>query len=244
MPRTIAITGSTAGIGLAIARAFVEGGERVILHYGRNRSRAESARASLEAIQAGSVAAVIEADLATLEGMGHLKATLFEFPDSIDGLVCNAGPFRIEHWTEPDDEQLRQTFHANLLAPWTLLQALIPRLRVSKAVVTCIGQNAIQELRPAPRWTAYNAAKAGLVVLVRTVAVEEGPHGVRINLVNPGIIDTGHYRPEFVARIAKEIPLGRVGSPEDVARTVHWLHSAAAGYISGSVIDVHGGCMQ
>ena len=242
--RTIAITGSTRGLGFAIARAFVEAGDRVLLHYGHDRRRASAAVEELESLRSGAVGDLVEADLATMGGMERLKTALLKYPDPLDGLVSNAGPFRIEHWTEPNDEALRHLFHANLLAPWTLLQAVIPRLRESRGTITCIGQNSIQELRAAPRWTAYNAAKAGLVVLVRTVAEEEGPFGVRINLVNPGIIDTGHYGPGFLERMAGEIPLGRVGQPEEVARTVRWLHSQEASYISGAVIDVHGGHQQ
>lgn len=235
----IAITGATSGIGLAIAAQFVREGRQVRLHGRGDPDRAEAARSRLETIAAGNVVDISAADLTTHEGAESLAAQWAQGP--LTGLVLCAGPFRIAAWDALEPVEVRQLFHGNLLGPWTLLQRLLPRLRSVQGVITCVGQNRIQDLAPAPQWAAYNAAKAGLVVLVRTLAEVEGPHGVRVNLVNPGIIASTEFSPAFQERVAKAVPLGRTGSVEEVAALVRWLHSTEATYVSGAVLDVNGG---
>lgn len=237
----IAITGSSKGIGAAIATAFVRQGMRVALHYGHDVDAAVATREALEAIHPGSVLSVTEADLATSEGAMTLAEAWRELPEPLEGLVLNAGPIAFADWQTQDPAAIAGLIQSNLLSSWTLLQQLLPQLRTASATITMLGQNRITELGPVPRWTAYNAAKAGLVVLARTVAETEGPYGIRCNVVSPGIIDNGHYSPGYLDRVVTAIPLGRVGLPDDIAGVVTWLHSEAARYVTGSVIDVNGG---
>lgn len=239
----IAITGSTGGVGRAIALLLAERGERVRIHSGGNAESRESTLAVLAKINPDAVVDCTTADLTELDGVDRLVDAWSTGP--LTGLICAAGPFRRANWDALDGVDLEAMFRSNLFSTWTLLQRLMPRLREQgEGVITLLGQNRIQDLAAAPDWTAYNAAKAGLVLLVRTLCETEGPHGIRINLVNPGIIDTGNYSRGFLTRAAAQIPLRRAGTPQDVAQLIGWLHSDAASYISGAIIECNGGLAE
>jgi len=236
----IAIAGGTGGIGLGIAVALVQQGYQVRLQDRGPGATRERAYATLEPLRADAILDCTSCDFRLPGEVEQLAAVWSEGP--LSGLVCAVGPFLTGSWDALSPDQHQMLLQTNLLSPWQLLQLLMPRLRATGGgVITLIGQNHIQDLAAAPRWASYNAAKAGLVILTRTIAQAEGPAGIRINLVNPGIIQNGMYSEAFFAQAAQRVPLRRVGQPADLAELVCFLHSPAAGYISGAVIDCNGG---
>jgi NAD(P)-dependent dehydrogenase (short-subunit alcohol dehydrogenase family) len=236
--RTALVTGGTRGIGLAITRALRREGARVIA-IGKAKDQIEAFRKEFG-----------DDPLATAEHADvRDRAALEAVRDKLDGLdiLCpNAGVNTRVQALELDDVALRDMVDTNLYGIFVTCQVFGPLLfaRPGGRVVVTGSLSAIhgQNLR-----AAYAATKAGVSGLVRSLAVEWGPHGVTVNAVGPGIIKTpliNAYMDQFPERVAAAIehtPLGRLGEPEDVADVVAFLASDKARFITGQTIFIDGG---
>jgi pteridine reductase len=232
------VTGGARRVGAAIVRRLHAAGARVALHYRGSEADAEALEAELEAVRAGS-AARVRRDLLEPNAAEALVAAVIERFGRLDVLVNNASIFyprkigRIEprHWDE--------LVGSNLRAPLFVAQAAAPHLKEARGVIVNITD--IHADRPLKGFALYSVAKAGLAALTRSLALELAPE-VRVNAVAPGAIawpDDGKFDNAERQRIVATTPLGRIGTPADIAQAVHFL--ATAPFVTGHTLAVDGG---
>ncbi len=236
--RTALVTGAGRGIGFAIAEGLGDEGARVVL-VGRDRDRLAAARASLAG--RGVDADVVEGDVRAPETLAAVERAA----PTVDVLVNNAAayaPFAVvERATDDDFDDVHRTV---VDGARRLVQLVLPGMkRRGFGRIVMIGSLSA-ELGGAGQ-AAYTTAKAALVGLTRSVAVECAGRGVTVNLVEPGLIGTERIdeavEPRVLDRIVARIPAGRMGLPHEVAHLVTALASPRAGYVTGAVIPVSGG---
>jgi 3-oxoacyl-[acyl-carrier protein] reductase len=238
------ITGGTKGIGKAIGRHLAHEGCDVILNYRSDHQAAQSALRDFDGLPGKAVA--IKADVAMSDDASRLiEAAVARF-GRLDILVNNVGPFLIRPLVEMSDEDWRSILDSNLSSAFYCTRAALRVMRDRRAGnIVNIGALNVEHspvgVFDAP---AYYIAKAGVVMLTRTLAQSEARFNIRINAVSPGFIETEayrDYRDEHKEAWARMIPLGRLGSPNDVAEAVRFLASEQAQYVTGAVLHVHGG---
>jgi 3-oxoacyl-[acyl-carrier protein] reductase len=246
--KTALVTGASRGIGRATALALADTGAHVVVHYGRSAQEAESLVSQIQTN--GGSANAISADLGTPNGAALLaRQVLSIVRDRLDVLVLNAGiskSARIADYTIEDFDNL---FVTNVRSPFFLVQQLLPVLGEGSniVVISSIGAHAVAGKPDLdnPSILAYASTKGALETLVKHWAAILGPHGIRVNAVAPGVIDTDMSN--FTKTEAgREVTLGmqalkRIGKPEDVADVVAFVASDAARWITGASIPVDGG---
>ncbi len=242
MGRAILVTGASRGIGAAVARAFAVDGDRVAVHYGARRERAEEVAASLP----GEGHVVVGADLADPEAVRPMVDAAAEALGGLDVLVNNAGVFEPHPITETTYEEWQrgwqQALGVNLTGAanvtWCAVQHMLER---GGHIVNVASRGAF---RGEPKAPAYGASKAGLIAFGQSLARALGPHGIAVTSVAPGFTETDMAADELVGDKGKarraESPLGRVATPAEVASAVVYLASPGAVMASGTVLDVNG----
>ena len=241
---TALVTGSTRGIGRAIALRLAGEGYTVALNYANDDPAAERTLVEVRARSRASFA--IRADVCRPAGCDLLLRQTLERLEHLDVLVNNVGPWLERPLAETSDDEWRLLVDGNLGSAFWCVRGALPgmRRRRSGCIVNVSALNA--EVSPgmpleAP---AYFAAKSALAMMTRALARSEGPHNIRVNAVSPGFIETENYAgwdPDAQDRCRAAVPLGRFGRPDEVADAVAFLVSARASYISGAILHVHGG---
>ena len=236
--KTAVVTGSAKRVGAEVARALHAEGANVVIHYRRSRAAAEAIEAELNAIRSGSatLAAADIRDIAELDGLVSAAIDVF---GRLDILVNNASTFYPTPVGTVTESQWDDLVGTNLRAPFFLSQSAAPHLRAAAGLIINIVD--IHAMRPLPEHPVYCAAKAGLVMLTRSLARELGPE-VRVNGIAPGPVlwpESG-LDPALQAEIVGKTALKRPGSPEDIARTALFF-AIAAPYVTGQIIAVDGG---
>lgn len=232
------ITGGARRIGAAIARRLHAAGMNLSLHYRRSRDAAERLAAELDSRRPGSVQ-LLSADLLDTAGLGGLIDRAAGRWNRLDLLVNNASGFYPTPLGSATETQWEDLIGSNLKAPFFLAQAASVPLRASRgSIVNLID---IHAERPRDRYPIYSIAKAGLVMLTRSLAWELRPE-VRVNAVAPGAIlwAEGDSDPNARRTIVERIPLDQLGEPDDIARAVLFL-ARDGGYVNGQVLAVDGG---
>jgi len=238
------ITGSSRGIGRAVAMRLAEHGARVVIS-----SRKEAAcQAVADEINAGhpGSAIAIAANISSKSDLERLVAGTRNAFGAIGILVCNAATnIHYGPMAEIGDDAFRKTLENNLLSNHWLVQIVAPDMiaRNDGAIVII---SSVGGVRGSRMLGAYNITKAADIQLARNLAVEYGPHNVRVNCIAPGLIKTDFSRalwsdPDNLATALRALPLGRMGDPDDVAGTAVFLASPAGRYVTGETIVVDGG---
>jgi NAD(P)-dependent dehydrogenase (short-subunit alcohol dehydrogenase family) len=231
--RAALVTGSSQGIGLAIAEGLREAGARVVFHgLGPHESHAP----------------YVAQDLMQPDAPGQLIAAAFAAEPQLDTLVCNAGSFFDLPFLEMTRERWDRTMQLNLTATYFIAQAFAQRLVAAKRPGSICITTSTNGFQAEADSTAYDTSKGALVMLIRSLAVSLGDHGIRVNGIAPGLIKTPltsvwieSRADDLLAHYKKKVLLGRIGAPEDCAGAVVFLSSPAASYITGEILTIDGG---
>ena len=241
------VTGASSGIGRASAEALARAGARVAINFHKNKAGADEACAAIT--KAGGKAVAIQADVRKAAGVKTLVERTVKELGPVDILVNNAGSL-VERLKilELTEARWDEVLDLNLKSAFLCSQAVAKSMMERKAgaiinVSSVAGRNggALGSIH-------YSTAKGGLITFTKGLAKEMAPYGVRVNAVSPGVIQTHFHEqfstPEAMAAYAKAIPLGRVGTPDEVAGVVAFLASDAAAFLVGETVEINGGMLM
>ncbi|MCW2684227.1 MAG: short-chain dehydrogenase/reductase [Blastococcus sp.] len=241
--RAVLVTGGSRGIGRAVARAFAEQGDRVAVHWGGSRDRAEQVLAELP----GSGHVLVQAELGDPQAVGAMVDAAAEALGGLHVLVNNAGVFRAHPplSTSYDEWQAAwaETLSVNLVGAANATFRAVPHLVAAGggAVVNVSSRGAF---RGEPENPAYGASKAGLNAFAQSMALALAPQNISVTCVAPGFVQTDMAREVLDGpggdAVRAQSPFGRVALPEEVAAAVIWLASPAARFSTGTIVDVNG----
>jgi 3-oxoacyl-[acyl-carrier protein] reductase len=242
--RVALITGASSGIGAAAAATLADLGAPVAIGYHRNKQGAEETRDRI--VAAGGAAIAVEADVRRPEDIRALVDRTSRELGPVEILVNNAGSLVARHGIREItdtylEEVLALNFKSAVLASQAVAASMISRRSGAIVnVVSIAGHNG-----GGPGAGIYASAKAALMAHTKSLARELAPHGVRVNAIAPGVIDTPFHEafstPEMMRSFVAAIPLGRVGTPAECATVIAFLASSAASYITGETIEINGG---
>jgi 3-oxoacyl-[acyl-carrier protein] reductase len=244
--RVALITGAASGIGAATARVFAAAGADVALAWyppdGHDVELVKDAVA-----KAGGRCIAVEVDVRNTADVDAIVAQAVSEFGSLDIVVANAGIARKVALEDLDDDTWNMVIDVDLNGAWRCFRAALPHMQragYGRLIATSSIAGTVQAWPAHPH---YTAAKAGLVGLIKTMAVEYGPDGITANAVAPGVIDTPQANdpvnslgPDGVRAVAPKVPSGRVGQPEDIAYLYQYLASEQASYVSGQLIVADG----
>ncbi len=241
------ITGSSSGIGSAIALAFAKEGAAVAVDY---RSHPDEAKEIVDQIEgSGGRATSVRADVSSAEDVKNLNQTAVREFGRLDVMVNNAGMEEKMPFLDTPLEVWNRTIAVNLTGAWLGCQEAARQMVRQGGSGRIINISSVHEDLPMPTNSPYCAAKGGLRMLMRTIAVELAPHNITVNNIAPGAVDTPMDAPlkedaNQMQQLLSEIPLRRMGQPEEVAALAVYLASEEAAYVTGSTFVIDGGMMR
>jgi len=234
------VTGSSRGIGKTIALKLAEAGASLVINYKSNTWAADEVVESIKKMEHKAIS--VQCDVSNFADVEEMvKKVLSEF-GRIDILVNNVGPFLYKSIYDTTIQEWHQIINSNLNSTFYCCKAVVPIMRKQKSGnIINIGAPNAERTQGYLKNCPYATAKTGVVVLSKSLAREEAKNGIQVNVVNPGFIETDQYTDEMKKDMPKEVPLRKLGKPEDIANAVLFLVSEEANYITGSVLNVHGG---
>jgi len=241
------VTGSSSGIGQSIAIRLGSEGASVVVDFLSHPDAADETKSKIEA--AGGKAITLHADVSKLADVQNLVEQAWQQLGSCDILVNNAGVERNAPFQDVSEADYDLVLNTNLKGAFFLTQRFVQKLIAANKPGRIVNISSVHEDMVFPNFASYCAAKGGMRMLMRDLAVELGPLGITVNNVAPGAINTPINaslladKPKLDA-LLRNIPLGRLGMPEDVASLVAFLASDEAAYITGSTYVVDGGLMR
>ncbi|MFN4181659.1 MAG: 3-oxoacyl-[acyl-carrier-protein] reductase [bacterium] len=239
--KTALVTGGSRGIGRAICLALARAGATVGINYREEQARAEEVKKEILALNAR--AEIFQADVSDKSQVQTLVENFLQWAGKIDILVNNAGIRQDALFSRMSDEQWDAVLKVNLQGTYYVTKAVLPHMLRNRwgRIIT------LSSLGPfvgSPGQANYDASKLGLVGMMRSLARELAPKGITVNLLAPGLIEsdfTKDLQERFLDIVLKTIPMGRFGTPEEVACAVVFLASEEARYITGQTIHINGG---
>ena len=242
--KTAVVTGSSQGIGRGIVERFAREGADVVINYNRSPGGAHEVLAGVEA--AGRRGLIVQADVSSTAGVRHLIDAAVDHFGELDILVNNAGVEVHAPFWEVTEADYDRVLNVNLKGVFFATQAMVNHARQANRPARIINISSVHEELPFPNFTAYCASKGGVKMLTRNLAVELGQFGITVNAIAPGAIETPINTkllndPAKLNALLGQIPLNRLGQPEDVAGVAVFLASDDAAYVTGSTYFVDGG---
>ena len=241
------VTGSTSGIGQAIAERFASEGATLVVDYRKDSNSAQETLSKIAAV--GGRAILVEADVTDLAQTRNLVEQAWQQLGACDVLVNNAGIEKSAGFLDVTEQDYDAVLDVNLKGAFFLTQSFVRRLVDAGKSGTIVNISSVHEDMVFPNFSTYCVAKGGMRMLMRDLAVELGPLGFTINNIAPGAISTPINdklmadKPKLDA-LLKTIPLGRMGKPEEVAGLAAFLASPDAAYVTGSTYFIDGGLIR
>lgn len=240
------VTGSGQGIGRAIALRLAQEGASIVVEDRVDNDKAEETLAMVR--KAGALGSVVAGDISDAAVDKQVVAEAVKQMGQLDILVNNAGVERRADFWDVTEEDYDLVLGVNLRGVFFTTQAFVNHLRETQRGGRVINISSVHEDLPFPHFASYGASKGGLKMLMRDLAIELAPLGITVNNVAPGAIETPintklMNNPKEMAALLKNIPLKRLGKPEDVAGSVAFLASSDADYITGTTVVVDGGLL-
>ncbi|MEL7090813.1 MAG: SDR family oxidoreductase [Pseudomonadota bacterium] len=238
------ITGASAGIGAAVARLGAETFD-FLLVYNSDKAGAEATQAAAES--RGATAHIVQADIGTEAGIDKTYAALDGRFGRIDVLVNNAGIVApAARLTDIDHTRVAQIMNVNVIGAMMVAKEAVIRMETAGTGGVIINISSVAASLGSPnQYVDYAASKAAIDAFTKGLAAEVAASNIRVMAVRPGLIDTAIHGkggdPDRAFKLAHNVPMGRVGSAEEVANAILWLASDAASYVTGSALDVSGG---
>ena len=236
------VTGSSKGIGAAIAKALAAEGASVVVNYASSKAGAETVVAAIA--KAGGKAVAVGGDVSkAAEAQGIIDAAIKNY-GRLDILVNNSGVYEFSSLEEITEEQFHRIFNVNVLGLLLTTQAAAKHLGAGGSIIN-IG-SAISRLKP-PGTAVYTATKGAVDMITSVLAKELAPKKIRVNSINPGIVDTegtqtaGFIGSDFEKTLVAQTPLGRTGRPQDIAAVAVFLASEDSGWLTGELQIASGG---
>jgi 3-oxoacyl-[acyl-carrier protein] reductase len=241
--RVALVTGGSRGIGRGIAARLAQNGARVAIAYRSNKAAAQQTLRQLQA--SGTECVAVETDISDAARAEELVKTVVERFGRVDIVVNNVGDFRWGTVAETTLEDWQGIFSSNLLTVLYMCRAALPHMRRARwGRVVNLGAVGAERAFGQAKISAYAAAKAAVVALSRSLALEEAKNGITVNVVNPSSIDENELTLDEARKIRDaRFPIGRPPTVEDVAATVAFFASEEAEYVTGQVMNVSGGWM-
>jgi glucose 1-dehydrogenase len=241
------VTGGDSGIGRAIAIAFASEGATVVVNYAHAREKAEEVRQTIEKNHGRAL--VVQADVSQCQEIANLVQQAVQHFDRLDIMVNNAGMEIHCPFLEETEQNFDRVLGIDLKGAFFGSQLAAREMIKRKIAGRIINISSVHEDLPMPENVPYCCAKGGLRMLARTICLELAPHNITVNNIGPGAVSTPINRdveadPEKMNTLLNEIPLHRMGQPEEIAQLALYLASDAASYVTGSTFFIDGGLMR
>lgn len=243
MAQNVLITGGSRGIGAAAVLAFAKNGDNVAFVWHSSSKAAEQVLRQAAGVAPKGRFLALRADVSRSDEISEAVREAEQELGHLDVLVCNAGVAQQKLFTDLSDEDWRRVMAVDLDGAFYTCRSVLPGM-IHRKYGRILLVSSMWGQTGASCEVHYSAAKAGLIGLGKALAKEEAPSGITVNCVAPGVIDTdmmASFTPEDRAALAEETPVGRLGRAEEIARTLVFLASPDAGYITGQVIGQNGG---
>jgi 3-oxoacyl-[acyl-carrier protein] reductase len=236
------VTGASKGIGAAIARQLAADGAAVVVNYASSKSGADKVVSEITA--QGGKAIAVQADVAKKADIERLFAETKKAFGQLDILVNNAGVYEFLPLEQITEEHFHRQFNLNVLGLILTTQEAVKQFASLSSIINL---SSVVSASPAPGGSVYSATKAAVDAVTKSLAKELGPRRIRVNSINPGMIETeglhaaGFAESDFRKQLEAQTPLGRIGQPQDIATVAAFLASTDSGWITGETFLVAGG---
>ncbi|HIS89901.1 TPA: 3-oxoacyl-ACP reductase FabG [Candidatus Avigastranaerophilus faecigallinarum] len=239
MLKQILVTGSSRGIGKAVALRLAQSGYDIVLHCNKNISKAEEVQKKI--ISLGRNARILQFDISNRQECNEVLSSDIEKNGIYYGIVLNAGIAKDNVFPAMEDEEWDCVLNINLGGFYNVLKPLVMQMISERVKGRIITMSSISGLCGNRGQVNYSASKAGIIGATKALSLELAKRGITVNCIAPGVIETDMISEIPTEEVKKMIPMKRFGKPEEVASLVNYLMSDEAAYITGQVISVNGG---